>query len=68
MNFALATSELGVSSLTINLILIISVSILLDYQYFFYLNLVGGNQQSKLYIIEIERLIKFKFTFINRRI
>mgnify|MGYP001164155293 FL=1 len=37
MNFALASSELGVSSLTINLILIISVSLLLGLPTFFLL-------------------------------
>ena len=37
MNFALASSELGVSSLTINLILIISVSVLLGLPTFFLL-------------------------------
>ena len=37
MNFALASSELGVSSLTINFILIISISILLGLPTFFLL-------------------------------
>ncbi len=37
MNFALASSELGVSSFTINLILIISVSVLMGLPTFFLL-------------------------------